>query len=360
MAEPLDAGALRLVGDLPVDCGVTVVACVRDEEAYLAAAVRSVLAQDHDGDLRLVLAVGPSHDATAAIAERLAEDERVTVVDNPTGSRSIGLNLAIEHGARDQASAEHAVVVRVDGHTELPPDYVRRCVELLRTTGAVGVGGMMTPVGHGTVQEAAARAMSHPAGIGAVQFHTGGRAGEAETVYLGAFRRAAVQAVGGYDPTLFRAEDWDLCLRLRRAGGLLWFDPSLVVEYRPRRTLRAVAKQFWRTGMWRREVVRRDPSTAGLRYLAPPLLVLALGLSVLLVVCGAAVGSSFVLVAGLAVPVGYVVGVLGAAVHAASRRPALRGQAAVVLPVVLVVMHVCWGCGFVRGLTARAAADHRA
>ncbi|WP_407316924.1 glycosyltransferase family 2 protein [Isoptericola halotolerans] len=359
MAEPDDAGMLRLAGDLPRDCGVRVVACVRDEEAYLADAVRSVLAQDHAGGLHLVLAVGPSHDDTAGIAARLAEDDRVTVVDNPTGSRSIGLNLAMEH-EEDGTPGDHAVVVRVDGHTELPPDYVRRCVELLRTTGAVGVGGMMTPVGDGAVQEAAARAMSHPAGIGAVSFHTGGRPGETETVYLGAFRRDAVRAVGGYDPTLFRAEDWELCLRLRRAGGLLWFDPSLVVEYRPRRTLRAVAKQFWRTGMWRREVVRRDPSTASPRYLAPPALVLVLALAVLLTVCGLLVASPFVVGAGLSLPVAYVVGVLAAAAHAAARRPVLRARAALVLPVVLVVMHVCWGAGFVRGLTARAAADHRA
>ncbi|WP_281495889.1 glycosyltransferase family 2 protein [Isoptericola sp. S6320L] len=361
MAEPDEKTLLRPAEDLAPTCGVTVVACVRDEEAYLAAAVRSVLRQDHDGDLRLVLAVGPSHDATAAIAAGLAaEDDRITVVDNPTGSRSIGLNLAIEHGTGADDSSDHPVVVRVDGHTELPSDYVRRCIELLRSTGAVGVGGVMTPVGEGTVQEAAARAMSHPAGIGPASFHTGGRAGPAETVYLGAFRRAAVQAVGGYDPTLFRAEDWDLCLRLRRAGGLLWFDPSLVVEYRPRRTLGAVAKQFWRTGMWRREVVRRDPSTAGLRYLAPPVLVLFLGLALLLVACGAAVGSAAVVGAGVALPAAYLLGVLLAAGHAASRRPVLRRRAALVLPVVLVVMHVCWGSGFVRGLTARAAADHRA
>ncbi|WP_277209719.1 glycosyltransferase family 2 protein [Isoptericola croceus] len=361
MAEPDETGTLRLAADLPPVCGVTVVACVRDEEAYLAGAVRSVLAQEHDGDLRLVLAVGPSHDATASIAARLAaEDDRITVVDNPTGSRSIGLNLAIEHAAGAPGSVDHAVVVRVDGHTELPPDYVRRCVELLRTTGAVGVGGVMAPLGRGAVQEAAARAMSHPAGIGPVSFHTGGRAGPAETVYLGAFRRTAVQAVGGYDPTLFRAEDWDLCLRLRRAGGLLWFDPSLVVEYRPRRTLRAVAKQFWRTGMWRREVVRRDPSTAGLRYLAPPALVLGLAMSAVLTLCGAALGSSLVLCAGLAVPSAYVLGVLVAAGHAASRRPALRWRAALTLPVLLVVMHTCWGAGFVRGLTPKAATDHRA
>lgn len=358
MGEPELAELSQGLDRVPERCGVTVVACVRDEEAYLEDAARSVLDQDYDGHLLLVLAVGPSHDATARIAARLAaEDDRVVVVDNPTGSRSVGLNLAIDHLGTD---VDHPVVLRVDGHTELPPQYVRRCIDLLRSTGAVGVGGLMAPVGRGAVQEAAARAMSHPAGIGAASFHTGGVAGPAETVYLGAFRRAAVDAVGGYDPTLFRAEDWDLCLRLRRAGGLLWFDPSLVVEYRPRRTLRAVAKQFWRTGMWRREVVRRDPSTAGLRYLAPPVLVAGLVVSAVLVGVGLVATLPGVAAVGAVLPAAYLVGVLLAATHASVRAPRLSVAAALVLPVVLVTMHVCWGSGFVRGLTARAAVDHRA
>ncbi|MFC7878474.1 glycosyltransferase family 2 protein [Isoptericola sp. NPDC057391] len=356
-------------GDAPP--GVAVVACVRDEEAYLDEAVASVLAQDYAGALRLVLAVGPSHDATAEVAARLAAaDPRVVLVDNPTGSRSIGLNLAIEHATGSAGNAGSAgntdggtdadlVLLRVDGHTVLPADYVTRAVATLERTGAVGVGGLMHPVGTSTVQRAVARAMSHPAGIGAASFHVGGDAGPSETVYLGAFRRSAVAAVGGYDPSLVRAEDWELCLRLRRAGGLLWFDPALQVTYRPRRTLRAVAKQFWRTGMWRREVVRRDPSTASLRYLAPPVLVLGLLASVVVAGVGLLTAPG-VVVLGAALPAAYAVGVLAASAHAAGRRPRLGLREALVLPAVVATMHLAWGAGFVRGLTERAVADHRA
>jgi len=344
---------------------VAVVACVRDEEAYLEEAARSVLAQDYAGPLRLVLAVGPSHDATAQVAEALAStDPRVELVDNPTGSRSIGLNAAIErastHAGPAAPRAIGDVLLRVDGHTVLPPDYVARAVATLERTGAAGVGGLMHPVGTATVQRSVARAMSHPAGIGAASFHVGGEQGPSETVYLGAFRRSAVEAVGGYDPSLVRAEDWELCLRLRRAGGLLWFDPSLQVTYRPRRTLRAVAKQFWRTGMWRREVIRRDPSTASVRYLAPPALVAALGASVVAVACGALSGLAVLAGLGAVVPVAYVAGLLGAAAHAAWRRPRLGVREALLLPVVIATMHLAWGAGFLRGLTALAIADHRA
>ncbi|WP_402466735.1 glycosyltransferase family 2 protein [Isoptericola aurantiacus] len=335
--------------------GVLVVACVRDEEAYLADAVSSVLGQDYAGPMQLVLAVGPSNDATAEIAAALADDDpRVQLVDSPTGSRSIGLNAAISRA--DGAE----VILRVDGHTVLPADYVQRCVATLRRTGAVGTGGLMRPVGTTTVQRAAARAMSHPAGIGSASFHVGGAEGPAETVYLGAFRRAAVEAVGGYDPSLVRAEDWDLCHRLRRAGGTLWFDPDLEVTYRPRRTVGAVAKQFWRTGMWRREVIRRDRSTASLRYLAPPAVVLATTASVVAALLGVVVGAPALLLAGSAVPMLYALGLLAASAHAAVRSPRLGLAEAAVLPLVMATMHLAWGAGFVRGLTDRAVVDHRA
>lgn len=336
--------------------GVAVIACVRDEEPFLEAAIHSVLEQDHDGALDVVLAVGPSRDRTREIADKLAEQHpQVHVIDNPTGSRPIGLNLALA-----AAPADRPVVVRVDGHTVFAPDYVRRGTATLYRTGAAGVGGLMSASGETPTQRAVARAMSHPVGIGSASFHVGGEEGPAETVYLGIFRREAIERLGGYDDTLFRAEDWDLCLRLRRDGKALWFDPALAVTYWPRRTLGAVAKQFWRTGMWRREVIRRSPETASVRYLAPPVAVVALAVSVAMLVGGVVAGSAALLAAGIVAPAGYLAVVLVGAGAAASRRPRLGLWSAAILPVVLIVMHLSWGAGFVRGLTARAVVDHRA
>lgn len=336
--------------------GVTVVATVRDEEHYLEAAIRSILAQDYPGPLVMVVAVGPSRDRTREIADKLAAwDPRVVVVDNPTGSRSEGLNRAIAH-----ADPGTDVVVRIDGHTVFEPTYVRRALQVMADAGADGAGGIMRPVGDSPTQHAVARAMSHPAGLGSASFHVGGEPGPAETVYLGAFRRSAIARAGGFDHDIIRGEDWELCLRMRRGGSLLWFDPSLQVEYRPRRTLRAVAKQFWRTGMWRREIVRRHPDTASVRYLAPPAVVLVLALALVALVAGLLTGATPVWGAGAVVLAAYVLGELGAAVLAATQPPRLPWRAALRLPAVLMVMHLCWGAGFLRGVSARAAADHRA
>ncbi|MGC5167347.1 glycosyltransferase family 2 protein [Luteimicrobium sp. DT211] len=340
---------------------VVAVAVVRDEERYLEAAVAAVLDQTWAGPLDVVLAVGPSHDRTREIAEELAlRDPRVHVVDNPTGSRSEGLNLAT--GAAALVGGGGAdVLVRFDGHAVLPVGYVRQAVRVLDRTGADVVGGMMVPVGRTPFQSAVARAMAHPAGIGATSFHTGGEAGPAHTVYLGVFRRASLERAGGYDPTLVRAEDWDLNRRIRSGGGLVWFDPELQVVYHPRRTVRDLARQFWRTGMWRREIVRRHPTTASPRYLAPPALVLGLAASLVLGVVGlvdALVPPAPSAWLGLALlaPAGYLLVVLTASALAGLRQPrAVRAW----LPVVLVVMHVAWGVGFLRGVSRHARTEHR-
>ncbi|PJJ76946.1 cellulose synthase/poly-beta-1,6-N-acetylglucosamine synthase-like glycosyltransferase [Sediminihabitans luteus] len=331
--------------------GVSVIAVVRDEGPHLRAAVRSALDQDYAGGLEVVVSVGPSHDDTREIADELArEDSRVVVLDNPTGARSTGLNAAIRAGRTD-----HDVVVRIDGHSVLPRDYVRRVVDRLESTGAVNVGGMMVPVGTTSAQRAVACAMSHPAGIGSAAFHTGGPAGPVDTVYLGGFRRDALLAAEGYDESLVRAEDWELNARLRARGGTVWFDPGLHVVYYPRATLRSLARQFWRTGMWRREVLRRDPRSVRLRYLAPPVLVAVLALCVPVVVLGPLLVGPWAGL-GLVPPAAYLAAVTAASVHAGARQPA---PVRLLLPAVLVTMHLAWGAGFWRGIDDAATREHR-
>jgi len=242
---------------------VSVIMPVRNEERHLAEAVANVLSQDYSGQLEIVLAVGPSRDRTEEIARRLAAaDPRIIVVANPSGHRPQGLNLALK-------AARHQVIVRVDGHAMLPPGYIGTAVRTLAETGAVNVGGIMAAEGVTAFQRAVAWAMTSPFGVGPARFHTGGGAGPADTVYLGALLREAVEGAGGYDERFLVAEDWELNHRMREAGGLIWFQPELRVSYRPRASVRALAAQYFGYGRWRRVVARRHEGTINLRYLAP-------------------------------------------------------------------------------------------
>ena len=321
--------------------GVSVIMPVRNEERHLSAAVAGVLAQDYPGEIEVIMAVGPSSDATSKIAAELVErDPRVRVVDNPDGRTPTALNLAV-------AATRFDIVVRVDGHGELGEGYIARAVELLAETGADNVGGVMDAQGSTPFEQAVAHAYTSRLGLGGAAFHLGNvPAGPVETVFLGVFRKEALLAVGGFDESMRRAQDWELNYRLRRSGRIVWFSPELRVTYRPRSRVRDLAKQMFETGRWRREVVRRHPETASVRYLAPPVAVAAIGAGSLLALLGPVLGARWLRV-GLLAPAGYAgVIVLGAVTAPSSLPVAVRVR----LPMVLAVTHLCWGAGFLIGL----------
>ena len=322
---------------------VSVVMPVRNEERHLAEAVRHALGQDYPGPLELVLAVGPSTDRTEQIARDLAAAEpRITVVANPTGKIPAALNLAV-------AAARHQVIARIDGHALFPSWYLRTAVAVLAQTGAADVGGVMAAEGENPFQQAVAWGMTSRAGVGSAGWHTGGDEGAADTVYLGVYRREVIEQAGGWDEGMLRAEDWELNYRIRARGGLVWFTPRLRVTYRPRGNARELASQYFHYGRWRRVIVRDHPETASFRYLAPPAAAGLVGAGLLAGLAGlagiaagapAAVGW---LTAGLVIPVTYLAGI--AAVSAALSR-GLPARVRARLPLVLAVMHMCWGAGF--------------
>jgi len=314
---------------------VSAVLTVLNEEPHLREAVCSVLAQDYPGEIEVVIALGPSRDKTDAVAaELVAADPRVKCVPNPSGRTPEGLNKAL-------ALTGSSIVARVDGHAELPPHYLRVAVEAMQRTGAVNVGGLMWAEGRTDFERAVARAMTSRFGVGNAPFHVGGGEGSVDTVYLGVFRREALQAVGGYDEAFTRAQDWEMNYRLRRNGGLIWFTPELRVSYRPRGTLKALARQYFNYGRWRAEVMRQYPDTASLRYLAPPTALAGVTVGTVAGLVGIAVHP---LLWGWLLPVGYVAGVIAGSVATSSQLP---WRAALWLPVVYPTMHGSWGSGFI-------------
>lgn len=322
---------------------VSVIMPVLNEERHLREAVAQILHQDYPGEIEVVMAVGPSKDGTLQVAQSLAaEFESVHVVHNPSGRTPAALNAAIERAIGD-------VVVRVDGHALIPSDYIACGVRVLAETGADNVGGIMDATGSTPFESAVARAMTSRFGVGGAAFHVGGEPGPALTVYLGCFRADALARVGGYDESMERAQDWELNLRIRQTGGVVWFTPLMRVEYRPRADARALARQYHDYGRWRREVARRHPETISLRYLAAPIAVSLVALGLVLGVLGVLFGATWLAVLGFAMPLGYLIVNLLASIASAAGRPRLLLRAALALPVVYATMHGAWGLGFLRG-----------
>ncbi|MFL6090476.1 MAG: glycosyltransferase family 2 protein [Aeromicrobium sp.] len=323
--------------------GVTYVMPILNEVGYVEAAVKSVLAQEYDGPVEIILALAPSTDGTDQVVARLAAaDDRIRVVPNPKRHIPVGVNLGI-------AEARYPVVIRIDAHTELPEAYTARGVAELEQSGAANLGGIMSAVGRPGFQAAAAKAYNSNLGLGGASYHAhSAEPGPAESAYMGIMRTDAIRSIGGFDETVLRGEDWEMNFRLREAGHLVWLDPRLKVNYWPRDKWRNLAKQFFATGNWRAEIIRRHKGRNPLRFFAPPLLVVNFGLALLvgiLQALGLVTGWLSLVLSGVyAGPLAYALLLLVAMVTTSG---SLADR--VRFAVVLATMHLCWGAGFLRG-----------
>ena len=306
---------------------VSVLIPARNAEATIGAAIDSVLSQDYEGSVEVIVADGSDTAATADLVRR--RYPTVRLVPNPEQTAGFGLR-----GAQRMAAGD--ILVRCDAHTVFPPGYLRRAVNTLQRTGAANVGGRQQPVGTTFFGRAVAIAMTTPLGAGGARYRLGGVEGPVDTVFLGAFRRDALDAAGGVDPTFIRNQDYELNWRLRARGETVWFDPSLVVAYQPRDTLRDLAWQYFNYGRWKRVVARRHPASLLPRHLASPLLLLGLAASPIPAVVGAPWMAA-------AVPVTYVLALVIGALAIGLRR---RSYAALLLPLIFATMHLSWGIGF--------------
>ena len=307
---------------------ITVILPILNEEADLHNCISAILKQNYPGEIEVILALGPSKDNTNQIARDLAAaDKRIKIVDNPTGQTAKGLNLAI-------AQSSFEIICRIDGHSEISNSYLKTAITIMQESGAVNVGGLMHADSQSGLQRTIAQAMRSKLGVGASKFHTGGKAGPSDTVYLGTFKKSAILAAGGFDERYIRAQDWELNHRMRAQGGLIWFDPRLVVTYRPRKSLGKLAKQYFQYGRWRRVISRQHPKTTNFRYLAPPV---ALVINLLSIVFGVLLAKIFFLPALIYLMTLLIGGLI------IGRKIADK----LLMPIVFATMHLSWGAGFI-------------
>ena len=387
---------------------VSVILPVRNGAPQVAGALRALLDGDWPPDrLAVLVADGRSNDGTPALVRRIAAADphhRVTLLDNPARITPAGLNVAL-------AAARGEVVVRLDAHALPAPDYVRRCVAALRESGAWVAGGAMVGRGEGAFGRAVARATALPLGTGGAAFRRpdahgrehgpsggfGGRdqsaqsAGRAvDTVYLGAWPRAVLDRLGGFDEGLPTNQDYELCLRIRASGGTVWLDPRIRSTTLTRGTPAALARQYHGYGRGRAATLRRHPRSLRLRQLAPAAFTAGL------VALAAAAPWRPAARRGLAALSASYTCVLFLAAHRAAlapparppttplapsgigqprrpadpvdpqderRRPAMPPEASVAtghLVLAWALMHLAWGTGFWRGLLCDARADRGA
>ena len=250
---------------------IDVIVPLRDAAAMLPGCLDAIQEQSLPPG-RIHLVVGPSSDATPAIARAAwSRDPRVLVSENPAGDRGSALNVAL-----DLLDPETDAVAMVDAQSRLAPDYLERSAAILDQTGAAVVGGPMRPVGMSVIGRAIAAALGSRVGVGDSAFHFDGRSSDVDSVYLGVYRRTVLDAVGRYDPGLLRTEDDDMNARIRATGGRIRLDPSIRSTYLGRQTLAALFRQYHGYGYWKVALAAKRRDAIRWRHLAPAAFVAAL------------------------------------------------------------------------------------
>jgi len=315
---------------------VTVVMPIRNEGAFLAKSLGAVLDQDYPAErMEVIVADGMSDDGTREAVEALRRKHpNLVLLDNSGRIVATGLNAAIRQ-------ARGRFVVRVDGHTVIAPDYVRRCVEALERTGADNAGGRMNAVGHGAFGEAVALATSSPFGVGGARFHYSEREEWVDTVYLGAWRREVFDRIGFFDEELVRDQDDEFNYRLRAHGGRVLLTPAVKSVYTVRGRPARLWRQYFEYGLWKVRVLQKHPRQMQPRQFVPPAFAASL---VALSVAAPFVAPARWGLGGLVAV--YGLANLAAAASVARRRPAR-------LPIVMfsfAILHLSYGFGFLTGL----------
>lgn len=316
---------------------ITIMLPVRNEGGYLKNCLSAALNQQYPTDqMEILLADGMSTDGTREIIQTFQKNyPNLKLIDNPEGIVPTGLNAALR-------IAKGEIIIRVDGHTIIAPDYVKQCVEAFERTRADNVGGRMTAIGKGSFAEAVACATSSPFGVGGARFHYSEQEEWVDTVYMGAWRREVFERIGLFDEELVRDQDDELNYRLRENGGKILLCPSIKSQYFVRSTPTSLWKQYYQYGYWKVRVMQKHPRQMRMRQFIPPAFVASLLFSIVLAFFSPVGGWMLAGIGGA-----YLMANVSASVVTAARK---GWRHLLLLPVAFATLHVSYGLGFLVGL----------
>lgn len=321
---------------------VSIIVPCYNEKATIRELLNGIYNQTYPrSKIAVIIADGMSIDGTRQEIKKFQTehpDLSIRIVDNIHQTIPSGLNQAVKVSPGE-------FIIRLDAHSAPNEDYVEKCVKALQTGLGDNVGGVwqIRPGDKSWQARAIAASASHPLGVGDARYRIGGDAQSVETVPFGAYRRSIFDQIGYYDETLLTNEDYEFNVRIRQAGGTVWFDPSIQSVYYARPNLISLAAQYWRYGFWKARMIRRHPKTLRWRQLLPPLFVISLVILGLFSVVYPAALWVLVLELGL-----YGVVLLIAGIQLVVKKRDIIMIFGV--PLAIATMHITWGVAFLWSL----------
>ena len=325
---------------------VSVLMPIRNEAEFVERSLGSVLTQDYPNTrLEVIVIDGMSDDETRRTIEQVVRRKallskmtlpKITILENPSKTVPTAMNIGL-------ANAGGAVIIRVDGHCEILPDYVSSCVAVLNEGEFDCVGGPILTCGESRTSKAIAAAQSSSFGVGGAFFRIGSDvAREVDTVAFGAYRRVVFERIGLFDEELIRNQDDEFNYRLRSLGGRILLSPRIRSRYYSRANIQSLCRQYYQYGVWKVRVAQKHPRQMRMRHFLP-------GVLVMILIMGALLGFFSITVLGLwlATLVAYCVAIATASLWTSRAAGWATLQ---VLPIAFASLHLSYGLGFLTGL----------
>ncbi len=317
---------------------VSIIMPIRNEANFIQRAIRSILNNDYPADkMEVIVADGCSDDGTWEIVDKMSvADPRVIPIENKGRIVSTGLNAGLKV-SRGQ------IFIRIDGHAEIPRDFIKKSVTCLaQHPDAWVVGGYWNTVSSGYVGKVIAAATQSPAGVGNARHRLGNFDGWADTVAYGAHHKWILEKVGDFDEELVRNQDDEFNMRIRLAGGKIWISSDIVSTYYSRSSMKKLWRQFFQYGFWRIRTLQKHGKPAAFRQIIPLLFVCSL---VVLALAGLVSEIFWWILAGT---LGlYALGLLYGTIHVGKQA---GWRYSLLAPLVFAILHFAYGLGSLWGI----------
>ena len=250
---------------------VSIILPIRNEEQFIGKTLQSIIDQKFKGELEIIISDGISNDGTRGIVKEFQNDHKnIILIDNHDQIVPNGFNRALN-------LAKGKIIVRVDGHSTIAPDFIEQCLRVLKETNADCVGGSTYHDSSTIIGDHIAIAQSSIFGSGGASFRKGIKKGKfVDTLAFGAYKRDSFLDNGGYDEELIRNQDEEFNFRLIQKGGKIWIDPSIKSTYYVRDSILKLFKQYYYYGFFKVRVIQKTKVLISLRHLVPALFVLTI------------------------------------------------------------------------------------
>jgi cellulose synthase/poly-beta-1,6-N-acetylglucosamine synthase-like glycosyltransferase len=311
-----------------------------NEEKTLSQCLDSLLTLEYPSEkMEILLAIGNCMDNTRGIAQEYAKKHsNIRIIENPTGNTSVGRNICIHHATGE-------MLMNYSGHVIAEKNLLNELAVRLQNlpTDVVAVGcSNLSPGKQNFVGEVSGAAFLSFMGGRSFFSQNALFPEERYTDHLSfsCYRKDAVEKVGGFDPVFWCGQDYELDIRLRKAGYKILYTPRTKVYHFKRDSVRSLWHQMYRYGIARAKMVKKHPDTLKFFHLLGPGFILGGVLIVLLTVLG--------LLPVWVIPCLVMAYILMSMV---STLQITRKPSVVVSSVLFyLLIHVGYGAGFLRGI----------